>query len=94
MGTAQLTALCTYLNTTEGKGIKYVFYDYSCMRRSERDEEEERFFIKHLSQVNLLYLRCTVLVMLERSLHGALLDHVRGVAQHAEAVEGRPRQRA
>ena len=66
----QLTALCDYLNTDEGKGIKYVFYDYSCMPQGERDEEEERFFLKHLSQVNLLYLGCTVLVMLERSYMG------------------------
>ena len=66
----QLTALCDYLKSDKGKGIKYVFYDYSCMPQGERDEEEERFFLKHLSQMNLLYLGCTVLVMLERSYMG------------------------
>ena len=40
------------------------------MPQGERDEEEQRFFQHKLKQVNLLYLGCSVLVMLERSYMG------------------------
>ena len=79
---SQLTALCDYLNSDEGKAIKYVFYDYSCMPQGERDEEEERFFKNKLLGMSLLYLGCTVLVMLERS--SACLS--RSVAQRGQSA--------
>ena len=42
-------------------------FDYSSMPQGERNEQEQQDFLRMLRQVNLLYLGCHVLVLLDLS---------------------------
>ena len=42
-------------------------FDYSSMPQGERNEQKKQDFLRMLRQVNLLYLGCHVLVLLDLS---------------------------
>ena len=51
--------------------IKYVWYDYLCMYQGkERSAPQLRAFSGMLRNVNMLYLGCSVLILLDRSYQG------------------------
>ena len=64
---AQLTAIQKHL-ADSGREIKYVWMDYSCMPQGEEKTAVQRAdFKRMISQVNLLYLGTSVLILLDLS---------------------------
>ena len=47
--------------------VRRAGFDYSSMPQGERNEQEQQDFLRMLRQVNLLYLGCHVLVIMDRS---------------------------
>lgn len=73
----QLRAIQHFLKTPENKRFHYVWYDYACcpQRRfdvasgnaRDRTADEEAVFRKTLESVNMLYLGCHVLILMDAS---------------------------
>ena len=63
---AQLEALRGFV--LEQKEIQYVFYDLmSLPQGDDRTPAEKAAFAQQLPNINLLYVACSVLIMLDRS---------------------------
>ena len=71
----QMQRLCEFLRSAEGTSFEYVWIDVSCMPQHctaeglprEKTQQEKLDFGRMLSQVNLLYLGCSVLIIMDRS---------------------------
>ena len=67
----QLKAIKAFLNSSEGKGIELVWIDGGCMPQDQpegsRTAEDTAAFQKMLAQVNMLFLGCRVLILLDLS---------------------------
>ena len=71
----QYEELRKFLKSDEGKRFDWVWCDWSCMpqgstaegRDYKRTDEEKADFERMLSEVNLLYLGCFVLIIMDRS---------------------------
>ena len=64
----QLTAIQRHLAEPRNEGINYVWMDYSCMPQGEEKTAVQRAdFKRMISQVNLLYLGTSVLILLDLS---------------------------
>merc|ERR1712110_1198099 len=70
----QLAEIRSYLS--DQPQIKWVWYDYLCMYQSTsadhntRTKTQQQQFKAMLKNVNLLYMGCTVLILLDRSYLG------------------------
>ena len=65
---AQLAAIQKHLAEPGNEGIKYVWMDYSCMPQGEeKTAAQQADFARMISQVNLLYLGTSVLILLDLS---------------------------
>ena len=72
----QMQRLCEFLRSAEGAGFEHVWIDVSCMPQHctaegtaarEKTPQEKLDFGRMLGQVNLLYLGCSVLIIMDRS---------------------------
>lgn len=67
-GGVQFRTLKAHLNEPMNAGVEYVWYDFSCMPQGEdrtrADQAEFRWMLKN---VNLLYLSCSVLALVDLS---------------------------
>ena len=67
----QLKALQNFLNSSDGKKIELVWIDSACMPQDQpkdsRSEDDTAAFKRMLSEVNMLYLGTTVLILLDLS---------------------------
>lgn len=86
-GGAQLRALLKH-DLRAHPEIERVWVDYSCMPQGDKTAAQAADFKRMLSQVNLLYLGTSVLILLDLSYLSALLDAVRGVAVDAAGDQG------
>ena len=51
----------------EHEGIRLVWYDYSCLAQGDRKPADKAAFQWQLSNVNMLYLGCSVLLLIDIS---------------------------
>lgn len=58
-----MRALVNHL--TQNPRIRLVWHDYSCLPQGERSDDEDKAFKRQLRSVNLLYLGCSVLILLD-----------------------------
>ena len=71
----QMQRLCEFLRSEEGARFQYVWVDFSCMPQHctgdgeacERTPQEKKDFDRMLREVNLVYLGCFVLIIMDRS---------------------------
>ena len=61
----QLEKIQAYLR--EHTRIKWVWYDYACLPQGQRTAEESAIFKRMLNAVNMLYLGCSVLLLVDSS---------------------------
>ena len=61
----QLRAVRDFLRRVPS--IRYVWYDGWCLPQGKRSKEEQALFDRSLPHINLLYLGCTVLVLMDLS---------------------------
>ena len=61
----QLSEIQAYLRQHER--IKWVWYDYACLPQGQRTAEENAIFKRMLNAVNMLYLGCSVLLLVDSS---------------------------
>ena len=61
----QLKAIQAHLD--QHPEIKYVYYDYSCLPQGEQTEEERNDFRRMLSEMRMLYLGASVLLLVDLS---------------------------
>ena len=63
----QLAEIRKYLREPKNNQIKLVWIDYMTMYQGERHDTQKRLFSKMLKNMNLLYLGCSVLILMDRS---------------------------
>ena len=63
----QLKALRAFLLTPKGAKVRYVFYDFMSMPQGDRSPRDKADFLAMLPNINLLYLGCSVLILMDRT---------------------------
>ena len=73
----QCQKICEFLSSPEGQSFDWVWYDWSCLPQGkEKTPLEKRVCNRMLGEMNLLYLGCFVLVLLDASYLGRFWTQV------------------